>query len=158
MQSILKILIISALALFLLVNTTISIDSVEAKKKHAVYPVYTVQINFVHACSCTFPATIKLYDYEGHVFVKHSVNIGKLAEQQDDSEVTGPKIKVTQKPDRHPNELSACMINNYGRDCTGELLGGGTNGDIGNKFYVRFDASKAGQVGAITIDVPDCRA
>lgn len=108
--------------------------NVEAKKKK-----YTVQVLFVEACSCTFPVTIKIKDDDGSTIAKRSVDIGHLADIQDDSDVYGPKISVTDKKDQHPNEITVCMSNSHTKNCQAIRY------DSGSKYTVEFNARDAGR-------------
>jgi hypothetical protein len=134
-NQIISIAIVSAIAIMLIGSTIIMpTNNAEAKKKKKEY---AVEVRFVNACTCSYPVTVKVYNDDGHVIAKRSVDISHLADVQDDSEIRGPTIKVIDKADQHPNELSACAINSHGRDCSG--LDGS-----GKKFIVTFDADRTG--------------
>lgn len=120
--------------LILVVGSSFSVHDADASTKKK----YKVQILFENACTCTRDVTIKLKDGDGQTIAKRSVDISHLADVQDDSDIDGPKISVTDKKDQHPSEVVACMTNSHVKECR-HLSGSGKS------FTVLFNAEKAGE-------------
>jgi hypothetical protein len=148
MKTTFSLIIISALIISLItigLTTNNSVNSAEAKKKKVIS--YSIQVKFFHACSCTFPVKVLAFNYVGKVINRINVDIGKLADQQDDGDIFGPTFKVKQIINQHPNEISVC-IKNKNADCNNNYHGidqknlGKINGA---KYSVTFDAAAAGR-------------
>ena len=135
-----QVMILSVITLMLLSSSVIFSTprhNVEAKKKTTEIK-YSVQIRFINACSCTLGVTISLKDDDKQTIATRQVDLGHLADYNDDSDFYGPKIPVRDHKDQHPNEVTACMKNSHVNVCK-HLQGSRKS------FYVIFDARQAGR-------------
>ena len=113
---IITIVSLSAITIMLMGSVVFSIPTHDAEAKKTAKK-YSVQIKFINACSCTPDVTIRLKDDDKQTIATRVVDLGRLADYNDDSDFYGPKIPVTDAEDQHPNEITACMKNSHVNTC-----------------------------------------